>query len=130
MLDTNIVSQFIRGHRHVDHRMLSTPMHEMVISSITAAELLYGLARRPQATNLHALVMQFLERIDTLPWDFTVASVYASLRADQENRGQLMSSLDMLIAAHAIATNAILVSNDGAFAKVEGLKVSDWTLAD
>jgi len=49
------------------------------------------------------------------------------MRADQEKQGKLLGPLDMLIAAHALATHSILVSNDAAFGRVAGLIVEDWT---
>ena len=127
MLDTNMVSHLVKGHALVAGRLLAVPMASICISAITEAEILFGLARRPDATRLHALVQAFLQRTDVLPWERHCADIYGRLRAAMEKSGKTMGSLDMLISAHAIAANAILVSNDQAFASVPGLVLQDWT---
>ncbi|MBD4137303.1 PIN domain-containing protein, partial [Xanthomonas citri pv. citri] len=52
---------------------------------------------------------------------------YGSVRADLEKQGKALGSLDMLIAAHALETDSVLVTNDAAFSRVVGLTVEDWT---
>lgn len=127
LLDTNMVSQLLKGHALVASRLMALPMDSIGISAITEAELLFGLARRPDARRLHALVQAFLQRTDVLPWERYCADVYGRLRAQMEKSGKVLSSLDMLIAAHAIAVKATLVSNDQAFSHVPGLAWQDWT---
>ena len=87
-------------------------METLAISSITAAELLHGLARRPEATKLHALVHAFPLRVEVLPWERVVAERYAQARATMEKRGINLSALDWLIAAHALSLDRILVTHD------------------
>jgi tRNA(fMet)-specific endonuclease VapC len=127
MLDTNIVSHFVRQHPAVIQRAVAIPMDELCISAITEGELLFGLARRPRATRLNFGIKQFLNRVDVLPWDHTVAADYAALRAGQERRGKILAPIDLLIAAHAISAGATLVTNDAAFTQIPGLPVEDWT---
>jgi len=127
MLDTNTVSYLIKGHRMVTQRVVSVPMVALRISSITEGELQFGLAKRPEATNLHQAVQEFLKRVDVLPWDRSVAKQYGSLRATLEAQGKPLSSLDMLIAAHVMHHEAVLVTNDIAFQTVDGLITEDWT---
>lgn len=127
MLDTNIVSHFVRQHPSVIRRAVAIPMDELCISAITEGELLFGLARRPDATRLNFGIQQFLSRVAVLPWDRTVAADYAALRAGQERRGRILAPMDLLIAAHAISAGATLVTNDSAFTQIPGLPVEDWT---
>ena len=87
LLDTNTVSYAIRGHDAVLRRLTAQPMETLAISSITAAEFLHGLARRPEATKLHALAHEFLLRVEVLPWERVVAERYAQARATMEKRG-------------------------------------------
>ena len=129
MLDTNIVGGLIRGHPEISRRVIAAPMTSLCISAITLGELQFGLSRRPEAKRLRAAVGEFLLRVESLPWNDAVASRYGVLRADMENKGKSLGALDMLIAAHALAANALLISNDAAFKQVGGLKVEDWTLA-
>jgi tRNA(fMet)-specific endonuclease VapC len=129
LLDTNLVSQLVKGHALVASPLLAVPMEALCISVVTEAELLFGLARRPDAKRLHMLVRGFLQRVDVLPWDRHCADVYGTLRAQMEEGGKVMGSLDMLIAAHALAAECTLVSNDRAFANVPGLVLQDSTVA-
>ncbi|HRF04818.1 type II toxin-antitoxin system VapC family toxin [Accumulibacter sp.] len=127
MLDTNTVSHLIREHPAVVRRVLAVPMAAVCISSITKAELLFGLARRPEAERLHTAVGEFLRRVDVLPWDSEVAERYGATRAAMERQGKTLGPLDLLIASHARCAEAVLVTNDRAFAQVDGLRVEDWT---
>ena len=126
MLDTNTVSHFIREHPAVVRRVLAVPMAAVCISSITEGELLFGLARRPEAKRLHTAVREFLRRVDVLPWDSEVAERYGTARAALERQGKTLGPLDLLIASHGLHAGAVLVTNDRAFAQVDGLRVEDW----
>ncbi len=102
-------------------------MAQMAISVITEAELRFGVARRPEATRLRIAVEEFLLRVDVLSWDSEAARQYANVRAALERTGASMGNLDLMIAAHALATQAILVTNDRAFSRIRQLKIQDWT---
>lgn len=128
MLDTNIVSHLLKAHPAVVQRVTALPMASVCLSSITEAELRYELAKRPDAKRLHRTVDELLLRLDVLPWDSDAAQTYGGIRADLERRGRALASLDLLIAAHAMATGCTLVSNDQVFAQVTGLTLADWTV--
>ena len=128
MLDTNTVSHVIREHTVATKRLVETPMGALCISAITEGELLFGIAKRPAATRLHRVVREFLRRIDVLPWDTDTAETYGMIRAKLERGGIVVGALDMLIAAHALTKNFVLVTNDQAFRMVEGLELEDWTV--
>ena len=100
----------------------------MSISAITEGELLFGLAKKPDAKQLSLVIHEFLIRVDVLPWDSAVAACYGKLRADMQKKGKILGNLDLLIAAHALALGLVLITNDRAFTQVEGLKIEDWTL--
>lgn len=128
LLDTNTVSHLIRGHPAVVARMVATPMASLCISAVTEGEMLFGLAKRPDAKRLHLAAHEFLLRVDVLPWDSAVAQHYGSVRANMERQGKVLAPLDMMIAAHALSVGATLVSNDRAFGLVTGLGIEDWTI--
>lgn len=128
MLDTNTVSSLLRQNPRVRERITSVPMSQLCLSAISEGELLYGLAKKPDAKNLHRAVQEFLKRIDVLSWDTQVASHYGYLRAELEAKGEVLGSLDMQIAAHAYQAGATLVTNDKAFKMVKRLKIEDWTM--
>ncbi|ASG22923.1 type II toxin-antitoxin system VapC family toxin [Nitrospirillum viridazoti] len=126
LLDTNTVSHLVRRHPGVSQRVTTMPMSALAVSAITEGELLFGLARRPEAVRLSAAVRELLLRVDVLPWDSRVAEVYGALRSHMAGSGRSLAPLDMLIAAHARAVDAVLVTNDRAFRQVPNLAIEDW----
>jgi tRNA(fMet)-specific endonuclease VapC len=128
MLDTNIVSHIMQGR---DAQLLQTlvqvPVGQAVISSVTLAELEYGLARKGQPIRLRNALDQMLLRTDVMPWDEKVATCYGQLCSELEAQGINLSDFDMMIAAHAVAVDVTLVSRDKAFAQLsERLKLEIW----
>ena len=128
MLDTNTVSHLVRKHVSVAKRIVQQPMAALCISAITEAELLYGLARRPEAKRLHAAVSEFLRRIDSLPWDHVAAERYGKAKAQMESLGKMLAPFDMLIASHALSLGLVLVTNDQVFSHLLDLETEDWTV--
>jgi tRNA(fMet)-specific endonuclease VapC len=95
-------------------------------SIIVAAELRYGCARRGSQRLLKA-VEDLLGEIDVLPFDVPADAEYGMVRFDLEMAGKPIGSNDLLIAAHACAIGATIVTaNDGEFGRVRGLKVENW----
>ncbi len=128
LLDTNMASYAIKGNfPHVRERLVKVPMSEVGISVVTEAELRFGVAKKPQATNLGISVEEFLLRVEILLWDSEAAKSYAKIRAELERSGEPMGNLDMMIAAQAVAAQAVLVTHDRVFHRVKRLKVEDWT---
>lgn len=127
MLDTNVISQLIKAHPTVSRRVTTTPMASLCMSAITQGELLFGLAKRPDATRLHLVVRELLRRVDVLPWDSAAAECYGTVRAAMTRLGKVLAPLDLLIAAHARSLGAVLVTNDRAFGMVDGLAIEDWS---
>lgn len=128
MLDTNIASYIIKGNRPaVDRRLVKVPMAQLAISTVTEGELRFGIALLPQATQLRSMVDDLFLRVAILPWDSSAAQAYGELRAYLQREGQPMGNLDVMIAAHALALEVILVTNDKAFSRIKRLKVEDWT---
>jgi tRNA(fMet)-specific endonuclease VapC len=126
LLDTNIISYLIRSHDPGLDRRMERASGQLAISAITEAELRFGLARRPQAPRLRELIEEALKRVTVLSWDSAAALVYAELRAELERGGRVLEAFDMLIAAHALAVGAILVTADKAFVGVKKLKIENW----
>lgn len=130
LLDTNTCRYIMKGNRPpVRERLLGLPMAEVGISSVTEAELRYGVARLAKAERLAALVEEFLLRLEILPWDSEAAKHYAQVRATLERSGEPMGNLDMMIAAQALAAGVTLVTSDRVFRRVKNLTVEDWSNA-
>jgi tRNA(fMet)-specific endonuclease VapC len=128
MLDTQIARFIIKGASEaLRSRLRATPLTGACISSVTEGELLCGLARKPAATALRDSVASFLRHVEVLSWDREAAARYGAVRAALESAGTPLGSLDTLIAAHALAIGATLITNDKAFRRVPGLTAADWT---
>jgi tRNA(fMet)-specific endonuclease VapC len=129
LLDTNTVSYAIKGDpQPVRERLKVLPKSAVALSVFTQAELLYGLARRPEAVRLQAEVEAFLRDSQILPWNSPIAAAYGELRAAQERKGRPLSHEDLMIAAHSLALDLTLVTHDAAFSFVDGLRTEDWTI--
>jgi len=129
MLDTNTASFIIKGiPPQVRTRLAATPADAVAVSVVTKAELLYGVARKGNPPALARLVDEFLRRVHVLAWDDDAAVTYAQLAASSAAHGVTLSALDMMIAAHAVATDSILVTHDTAFTHLPAhtLTVEDW----
>lgn len=128
MLDTDIASFAIRGASSaLDQRLRAAPPGELCISVITRGELLLGVALKPGSRNLARVVDQFLAAIPSLPWDDAAAAHFARSSALLQKAGRPIGAMDTLIAAHALACNAVLVThNTRHFSCVEGLQLEDW----
>ena len=129
MLDTNMVSYILKAKSPAARRRLSSLRRDEVacISAVTEAELLFGIAKSDGGGARQRSLELFLARLAIYPWGRGEAAAYGPLRARQEALGRTLGPLDMQIAAHAVAIEAILVTNDKAFQHVSDLVgVENW----
>ena len=128
MLDTNVVSHIMQGRdAQLLARLTQLSVGQVVMSSVTLAELEYGLHRKGQPVRLKNALTQVLLRMDVLPWDEKVATCYGEFCSTLEAHGINLSDFDMMIAAHAVAVDATLVSRDKAFGQVgDRLRLEVW----
>ncbi len=129
MLDTNTVSYMISGRSPAARQTyLDTEPHAAIaLSAITEAEIRFGLERKPGALRLRSLCEEFFASIEILPWNSEVARAYARLRSASSAGGKNLALMDLLIASHAIAAEATLVSHDNAFRQLAPrLTTVDW----
>jgi tRNA(fMet)-specific endonuclease VapC len=129
MLDTNMLSYIARNRSAEARRRFKSAELEapVYVSVITEAEVLYGLAKRPEAHQALRMMREILDQLTILQWTSEAASAYGILRASNEALGVSVGSLDLLIAAHALAVDAILVTGDGAFSRLAGgPKTENW----
>lgn len=129
MLDTNICIYVINARPpSVLERFRRERLGSISISSVTAAELAFGVAKSGSARNREALEM-FLAPLEVLPFDASAIWHYGDLRAALERHGEPIGALDTMIAAHAMASNTILVTNNTReFARVAGLRLENWAI--
>ena len=127
-LDTGVCVAFLRGTMPSVLGMLRTLQpHEVSISAVAQAELRLGVLKNTRAKNLATQVELFLAPFECVPFDAVCAAEYARIRSALEQKGVLLGSNDLMIAATALAHDAVLVtSNSRRFEKVRGLKVETW----
>jgi tRNA(fMet)-specific endonuclease VapC len=127
MLDTNIISDLIRNPQGKAAKKIAKVGGENICTSIiVAAELRYGCAKSGSARLLKA-VEDLLGEIDALPFDVPADAEYGGIRAELEAAGKLIGSNDLLIAAHAHAAGATMVTaNTHEFKRIRGLNVENW----
>lgn len=126
LLDTNTVSDYLRGTPATVKHIQSLKPTALVISAITAMELTYGVEKRKSAI-LAAAVQGFLSGVQVMPFDHDAARHAGVVRAACESIGVALSLADSQIAGHALALKLSLVSTDAAFKHVRGLTVKDWS---
>jgi tRNA(fMet)-specific endonuclease VapC len=127
MLDTNIISDLIRNPQgRAAKRIAKAGEDNICASIIVAAELRYGCAKSGSERLLKA-VEDLLGEISVLPFDVPADAEYGGIRAELEAAGKPIDSNDLLIAAHACATGATIVTaNKDEFKRIRGLKVENW----
>lgn len=127
LLDTNILSQLVRDPQGpIAARIAEVGESEVATSIICAADLRFG-ARKKGSARLTAQVEAILNILPALPFDTPADAHYADLRSSLERDGTPIGGNDMLIAAHALALEATLVTgNVREFARVPSLKVDNW----
>ena len=128
MLDTDMCSYIIREHPESVHQRFQTlAMDQLCVSVVTYAELIYGVERSSSRRVNRPIVEDFVRHLDVLDWDTGAANHYGAIRAKLEAAGTPIGAMDMMIAAHAKSTKAVLVTNNQKhFSKVRGLKTDNW----
>jgi tRNA(fMet)-specific endonuclease VapC len=134
LLDTNMVSYIVSGasQRARAHLLRLDPAGMVHVSAISEAELRFGMAKGAKHATRIAMMERFLGKATVLAWDHDAAVAYGALRAALERAGTPLGALDTLIAAHALAAGAVLVTHDAAFHRLRtlamkpGLQVVDW----
>jgi len=128
LLDTNIVI-YIRQKRPEDllRRFQKLREGEAAISVITYGELMYGAQKSGQRPSAIERLQEVVLLLPALPLPETAAASYGKIRAELEAKGEMIGNNDLWIAAHALAADLVLVTNDEKeFRRVRGLKIQNW----
>jgi tRNA(fMet)-specific endonuclease VapC len=128
MLDTNVCVELIRGRAPgVFDRLRRHRVDEVAMSSITLAELQYGVAKSARPGGNAVLLVEFCAPLALLDFDSRAAETYGIMRATLERAGTPIGPLDSLIAAHALSLGVTLVTNNQReFRRVGGLRIENW----
>ncbi len=128
LIDTNICIYIMNHHpAEVLKRFRQLEVGEVAISSITVSELYYGAHKSNNIKQNIKRVEEFVYPFDVIAYDKNASEVYGEIRSQLEKRGQVIGPLDMLIAAHALSRDLILVTNNvQEFSRIKLLQVENW----
>ena len=127
MLDTNICIYAMKGLHNVRKNIISNSDKKLCISSITLAELLYGVEKSKAKARNRIELAKFMANFKILNFNSNAANEYGCIRSSLEEKGTPIGKMDMLIAAHAKSIGAVMVTNNvKEFIRVQGLEVEDW----
>jgi len=129
LLDTNIcIFAINKRPLHVLNKIKEYSKKGIYISSLTVAELEYGVANSNQIENNRIALLQFLSIFNIINFDDSDAIRYGLLKTNLKKMGKLIGPIDMLLAAQALAKDFIFVTNNvDEFNRVDGLKIEDWS---
>ena len=132
MLDTNICVYILKDHPEYIRKKFNQ-LESVHMSAIVVSELWYGVENSPvrlQAAR-RKQVKAFLALLTVHDWDEKAAEQYGRLRAQLRKKGELIGNMDLLIAAHALNLDAVLVTNNThEFERIPNLKLENWCLVD
>jgi tRNA(fMet)-specific endonuclease VapC len=131
MLDTDTCILLMRGESPMlAVKVQSIPLQQQVMSVVTFAELTYGVQASASAKRKHnqAVLDSLALHLAVLDWPQEAAQHFAEIRVDLKRRGAQLGAADLMIAAHARAMGAFVVTNNVKdFGRVKGLQVENWT---
>ena len=129
LLDTNTCIYIInRKPPSAVDRIRSKQPEDIAVSTVTIAELEYGVYRSQKIDQNRIALLEFLVPLTILDFDQGAAAVYGSIRSSLEARGTPIGPMDLLIAAQAMSHGLILVThNEKEFSRVDGLGIENWT---
>jgi tRNA(fMet)-specific endonuclease VapC len=131
LLDTNIVSYWMRGHLRLLDTIKRHSPKDLSLSAITLAEIYYGIEKSPAKKKERRIkIEQIRSQLEIHPFDESAAVQYGIIRAQLEKKGRMISVRDLQIASIALAKRLCVVThNTQEFNRVEKLKVEDWATA-
>jgi tRNA(fMet)-specific endonuclease VapC len=131
LLDTNICIYVMKQRPpEVLSRFEAIATQEPLgISVITLAELEHGVVTSQARANNCAILEAFLSNVDVIDWGKKAAKVYGEICTDLEQKGMIIGQMDLMIAAHCLSLDGVLVTNNvREFERVPGLKLENWVV--
>jgi tRNA(fMet)-specific endonuclease VapC len=130
LLDTDTSIYIIKKKPEtVLRRLRSEAIEQVAVSTITVAELEYGVAKSQRPERNRLALMEFLLPFALLDFDYAAAQAYGAIRAGLEVRGSPIGPMDLLLAAQAVSRDLVLVTNNvREFRKVAALRIENWAV--
>jgi tRNA(fMet)-specific endonuclease VapC len=127
VLDTNTLIYYFKGQGQVAQNLKSVSPQEIGVSTIVLFEQQVGIAKSTSPAKRTQQLQQLLSRVNLVPFDREAALAAATIRAQLEQQGTPIGSMDVLIAGTALSLQATLVThNVSEFSRVAGLAITDW----
>ena len=127
LLDTNILIAVSKNLPGLSDRLRVLPTSALLLSSVVLAEIEYGIVKSAKPELNRQVYDALLRGFDLVEFGAAAARHYGALRVDLERRGQIIGPNDMMIAAQALAVDAVMVTDNGReFSRVSGLTVENW----
>ena len=128
LIDTNICIYIMnKKPDDVIQKFKQIKIGEIGVSTITISDLQYGISKSRKRKKNEIRLNEFITPLEILPYDESAAKAYGDLRYELEKAGKPIGPLDLLIAAHAVSRNLIVVTNnDKEFKRIKKLKVENW----
>jgi len=128
LLDTNICIYIInRQSKKAVKKITACNPQDIKISSVTAAELEYGVSKSERRNQNRSALCDFLSSFEIIPFDIQDAEIYGIIRAELERKGERIGPYDLQLAAQALARNLIFITNNTAeFKRIKKLKLENW----
>jgi tRNA(fMet)-specific endonuclease VapC len=129
LLDTNIISYYIRGEYNIKQKFSSLEFDDLYLSSISVSELLYGAyCHKTKSHEFSSTYFKFFNEIEILTFGFEEAIIFAKIKSKLKKIGKLVDDTDIQIASIALFNDMILVTNNVKdFQNIENLKIENWT---
>ena len=131
LLDTNVISDFVRGDPRVQSRLRACPPADIAVSSVTVMEFAYGLTRNaPRARKIAPLIDTLLASLKVLPYSEADARETGRIRAELESSGSPIGLCDAMLAGVARTRGLVMITHNLAeFSRVSDLRTEDWQQA-
>jgi tRNA(fMet)-specific endonuclease VapC len=127
LLDTNILIAMSKERPGLADRLARHPAGSVLLSSVVVAEIEYGIAKSARREHNRRVFDVLLEGFPVVAFDVAAARLYGAIRAQLERQGRLIGPYDLMIAAHALALDAVVVTdNEDEFCRVENLTLENW----
>ncbi len=129
LIDTDILIYWLKGkYPQIKEKIAGIEVDRLFISSITVAELYYGVYNSTRVNDNLKLTNELISEMNILNCDPKSGEQFGKIKADMKNRGQMLNDSDLFIAATAISNNLVLVTNNEKhFQRIENLSIQNWT---
>jgi tRNA(fMet)-specific endonuclease VapC len=128
LLDTNICIYIVNKHpQHIIQRIETYNPIDIKISTISVAEMEYGVAKSKMREKNRIALMNFISNFEIIPFDLKDAEIYGIIRAELEQKGRIIGAYDMQLAAQALSRDYIFVTNNTKeFNRIKKLRLENW----